>query len=121
MPARKRSHPSSAGPAAVAAASVIAPNATTLAKQRRAAAEAIARHARDSPADHHPQISKRDERREGAARHSPLPHQRGNDDAKELVVDAVKDDGDRSQKNQPSLVAAPRAFIKDAADVNRIV
>ena len=80
------------------------------AKQRRRPPEPIAGQARDRAADHHAGVAERDDRREVAARHAPLAHHRRNDDAEQLVVDAVEDDRQRGERDEPLLVAGPAAL-----------
>ena len=117
MPASRRNAASALTPCTKAAASVIAPN-TTMSEQRGAAAEAIAREAGRGAADHHAEIAERDDRREGGAWDAPLFHDRGDRHAQELVVDAVEDDGQRGEEDEPRLVASQAAAVEELTDID---
>ncbi len=89
-----------------------------VAEQGGPPAQPIADEAPDRTADHHAEVPQRHDRRERAPRHRPLPHQRGDDDAEQLVVDAIENDGQRDEEHDPLLIAGPLPAIDQPADVH---
>jgi hypothetical protein len=89
------------------------------AEQRVAAPEAIPGQTAQRAANHHPQVAERHDRRKRRPRHPPLAHDRRQRHAEQLIVEAVEDDGQRREEDEPLLIAGPSPVVQQTVDVER--
>ena len=85
---------------------------------RRSPSPAVACEPRDGAAEHHAGIAERHDRRKRSPRHAPFAHERRDRDTKQLIVDAVEDDRERGQADDPLLITAPAAGIDDLTNIH---